>query len=82
MVLGCSLSRLQTLKILGAEVTTSCSTKNVEFCEGLGAQVIDYTKGDLITLLQGHGQLFDHVVDNVGNTLELYSQAHLFTYSI
>ncbi|PLB43208.1 putative zinc alcohol dehydrogenase [Aspergillus steynii IBT 23096] len=76
---GVGTFAIQIARILGAGVTVSCSTSNVEFCRGLGAQVIDYTKGDLIDLLQEHGQMFDHVVDNVGATPELYSHAHLFT---
>ncbi|OQE18610.1 hypothetical protein PENSTE_c017G09280 [Penicillium steckii] len=76
---GVGIFAIQIARILGADMTVSCSTRNVEYCQELGAQVIDYTKGDLITLLQEYGQLFDHVVDNVGTTPELYSHAHLFT---
>ncbi|PYI07559.1 putative zinc alcohol dehydrogenase [Aspergillus sclerotiicarbonarius CBS 121057] len=76
---GVGIFAIQIARILGAEVTVSCSTRNKEFCQGLGAHVIDYTQGDLIGLLQEHGQMFDHVVDNVGTTPELYSHAHLFT---
>ena len=76
---GVGIFAIQIAKILGAEVTTSCSTRNIEFCQGLGAQVIDYTQGNLIDLLVNNGEIFDHIVDIIGNTSDLYRFAHLFT---
>ncbi|PWY72152.1 putative zinc alcohol dehydrogenase [Aspergillus sclerotioniger CBS 115572] len=76
---GVGIFAIQIAKILGAEVTTSCSTRNIEFCQGLGAQVIDYTQGNLIDLHRENGQTFDHIVDKIGDTPDLYRFAHLIT---
>ncbi|PYH88331.1 NAD(P)-binding protein [Aspergillus ellipticus CBS 707.79] len=77
---GVGIFAIQIARVLGAEVTVTCSTRNVEFCRGLGAQrVIDYTQGDLVELLVRNGVMFDHVVDNVGADARLYQRAELFT---
>jgi NADPH:quinone reductase-like Zn-dependent oxidoreductase len=70
---------IQIAKLLGAEVTTTCSTANIELCKELGADVvIDYKKEDLLQVLQSKGQIFDLVVDNVGTPAELYKECHSF----
>ena len=54
---------VQIAKILGAEVTGVCSTRNAEMVRGIGADhVIDYTREDFT--LSGP---YDLVFDNVGN---------------
>jgi NADPH:quinone reductase-like Zn-dependent oxidoreductase len=54
----------QIAKSYGADVTGVCSTRNVDLVRSLGADyVIDYTKEDFTKT----GQLYDLVVDNVGN---------------
>ncbi|KAI1374928.1 zinc-binding oxidoreductase [Hypoxylon crocopeplum] len=59
---------VQFAKILSAKVTTTCSTVNVELCQALGAdEVIDYKKTDVINALKEGGQVYDLVVDNVGD---------------
>jgi NADPH:quinone reductase-like Zn-dependent oxidoreductase len=70
---------IQFAKAMGSEVTTSCSTRNIELCKSLGAdEVIDYTKEDLIAKLKSKGQYFDLVVDNVGLPSPLYKEADHF----
>jgi NADPH:quinone reductase-like Zn-dependent oxidoreductase len=61
---GVGTYAVQIAKVLGAEVTAVCSTRNVEMVKSLGADhVIDYTKErPTQTNLQ-----FDLIVDNVGN---------------
>lgn len=70
---------IQFAKVLGAEVTATCSTRNVQLCQDLGADVIDYTQGNLLDTLKQKGTVFDHIVDNVGNSPDLYKFAHLYT---
>jgi NADPH:quinone reductase-like Zn-dependent oxidoreductase len=55
---------VQIAKIMGAEVTAVCSTKNVETIRSIGADhVIDYTHEDFT---QG-GPRYDLIMDNVGS---------------
>ena len=55
---------VQLAKVLGAEITGVCSTKNVEFIHSLGADhVIDYTRQDI----HKHKSKYDLVVDIHGN---------------
>ncbi|KAI0900083.1 zinc-binding oxidoreductase [Annulohypoxylon nitens] len=59
---------IQFAKALSADVTTTCSTTNVELCRTLGADhVIDYKKTDVLKALIESGQVFDLAVDNVGD---------------
>ncbi len=54
---------IQIAKHFGAHVAATCSTRNVELVESLGAdQVIDYTKQDYAEVLSEQ----DLVVDNLG----------------
>lgn len=70
---------IQFAKIAGCHVTTSCSTRNIEFCKSLGAdEVVDYTKGNVATALKEGGRMFDHVVDNVGTNQELVWRCYEF----
>lgn len=70
---------IQIAKIVGAHVTVSCSSRNVELVKSLGADgVLDYIKSPLLAQLQACPK-FDHVVDNVFNDPGLYFQAHTYT---
>jgi NADPH:quinone reductase-like Zn-dependent oxidoreductase len=76
---GTGTFSIQIAKILGCEVTTTCSTGNIALVRELGAdEVIDYTKVDLIEVLTGKGQVFDLVLDNVGAPADLYEKCPSF----
>ncbi|MEL6770546.1 MAG: NAD(P)-dependent alcohol dehydrogenase [Bacteroidota bacterium] len=54
---------VQVAKVLGAEVTGVCSTRNVDLVRSLGAdRVIDYTRGNVFA----DGTRYDVVLDCVG----------------
>jgi NADPH:quinone reductase-like Zn-dependent oxidoreductase len=54
---------IQIAKHFGAIVTTTCSTRNVEYCRSLGADVvIDYTEGDFAALVKDQ----DYALDLLG----------------
>lgn len=68
---------VQIAKLLGCQVTTSCSTAKAQLCKDLGAdKVIDYKKSRVLEELTKDGQVYSLVVDNVGGTVsELYRNA-------
>jgi NADPH:quinone reductase-like Zn-dependent oxidoreductase len=58
---------VQFAKMHGATVAAVCSTRNVDFVRGLGADVvIDYTRGDPLDEAAKHGP-FRVVVDTIGS---------------
>lgn len=70
---------IQFAKMKGAEVTTTCSTGNVELCKGLGAdKVLDYKKMDLVSELEKGGPVYDIFVDNAGSPGGLYERSDKF----
>jgi NADPH:quinone reductase-like Zn-dependent oxidoreductase len=63
---GVGAFAIQIARQRGAEVWTTCSARNVEFCRGLGAyQTIDYTREDFTAT----GPMFDVVFDTVGGAV-------------
>jgi NADPH:quinone reductase-like Zn-dependent oxidoreductase len=65
---GVGTFAVQLGKILGAHVTGVCSTRNVEFVRGLGAdEVIDYTRASVSSA----GQRYDVILDAVGTRYSL-----------
>lgn len=61
---GVGTFAVQIAKVLGAEVTGVCSTRNVDMVRSIGAdRVIDYTREDFT---QG-GRKFDLILDQVAN---------------
>lgn len=74
---GTGVFGIQIAKIVGCHVTTTCSTRNVELCKSLGADVVlDYTKGNVFQALKASNVSFDHAVDNVGSNEELVWKCH------
>ena len=61
---GVGMFAVQIARAMDAEVTGVCSTANVEFVHGLGAEhVIDYRREDATA----SGKHYDVIIDNVGN---------------
>jgi NADPH:quinone reductase-like Zn-dependent oxidoreductase len=70
---------IQFAKAMGAEITTSCSTGNIELCRQLGADyVIDYRKQDVLKSVKAMGRVFDLFVDNVGDNPAMYKSCSEF----
>ncbi len=63
---------VQLLKLWGAEVAATCSTHNVEFVAGCGAdRVIDYTKEDYARILRDVDLVYDTVGDDEERALSV-----------
>ena len=63
---GVGAFAIQIARQRGAEVWTTCSARNAEFCRSLGAyQTIDYTQEDFTAT----GPIFDVVLDSVGGAV-------------
>jgi alkaline phosphatase D len=76
---GTGVFGIQIAKALGCQVTTSCSTPNVQLCKSLGAdEVIDYKTTDIVKALSSPGSSFSLVVDNVGTPGNLYRASKAF----
>ncbi|KAL4900653.1 hypothetical protein BDW74DRAFT_182489 [Aspergillus multicolor] len=76
---GCGVFAIQIAKMLGCHVTTTCSSRNVQLVESLGAdEVLDYTKIDVAETLKAKGLVFDHVIDHIGLPANLYAESHYF----
>jgi NADPH:quinone reductase-like Zn-dependent oxidoreductase len=61
---------IQIARLRGAEVWTTCSAGNADFCAGLGAaRVVDYRKEDFSQL----GRIFDAVLDTQGGAVHRLS---------
>ncbi|MFM2042529.1 MAG: hypothetical protein RLY86_1105 [Pseudomonadota bacterium] len=59
---------IQIAKQRGAHVATTCSTRNVEFCRSLGADVVvDYTAQDFAEVLKD----YDYAIDQLGGEVSL-----------
>ncbi|KAJ4341954.1 Reticulon-4-interacting protein 1, mitochondrial [Ascochyta clinopodiicola] len=76
---GTGVMAIQIAKAMGLNVTTSCSTANVELCKSLGAdEVLDYKKGSIVDQLKAQGKPFDVILDNVGNPTNLYKASNKY----
>ena len=65
---GCGLYGVALAKILGATTTGICSTRNLGFVRGLGAdRVVDYTDRDAMAALREEGRQFDVIYDTVSS---------------
>jgi NADPH:quinone reductase-like Zn-dependent oxidoreductase len=63
---GVGAFAIQIARLRGAEVWTTCSARNSEFCRALGAyQTIDYSREDFAAV----GPIFDAVLDTVGGAV-------------
>ncbi|KAK7428302.1 hypothetical protein QQZ08_005199 [Neonectria magnoliae] len=77
---GVGLFGIQIAKVLGCHVTVSCSTAKATLCKETGADdIIDYKAGSVVEELKKKGQVFNLIVDNVGNSPpNLYAASHNF----
>ncbi|KAL4964618.1 NAD(P)-dependent alcohol dehydrogenase [Aspergillus stella-maris] len=76
---GCGVFAIQFAKMMGFHITTTCSTRNIELVQSLGAdEVLDYIKTDVTIALKSKGLVFDHVIDHIGLPQNLYSESHHF----
>jgi NADPH:quinone reductase-like Zn-dependent oxidoreductase len=63
---GVGAFAIQIARLRGAEVWTTCSARNAQFCRSLGAyQTIDYTGEDFTAT----GPIFDVVLDSIGGAV-------------
>jgi NADPH:quinone reductase-like Zn-dependent oxidoreductase len=76
---GTGVAAVQMAKILGYNVTASCSTANIELVKSLGADtVLDYTSAPINDQLKDRGVMFDLILDNVGTPANLYRASNAF----
>lgn len=76
---GTGVAAVQIAKILGYDVTASCSTANVDLVKSLGADlVLDYTSAPIVEQLKDTGAMFDLILDNVGSPADLYRVSSQF----
>lgn len=76
---GVGTYQIQIAKALGCHVTAVCSGANVELCKFLGAdEVLDYRTTDIVAHLSRQGTQYDHIVDNVFNSADLYWNCHKY----
>ena len=76
---GVGTYQIQIAKAMGCHVTTTCSGANVDLCKSLGAEeVIDYRTTDVVAHLSRQGTQYDHIVDNVFNSADLYWSCHKY----
>lgn len=74
---GTGMFGIQIAKAAGCEVTTTCSSANVDFCKSLGADtVIDYRTENVVDALKRSGTEYDLIVDNVFADSNLYWDSH------
>ncbi|KGO78483.1 Alcohol dehydrogenase, C-terminal [Penicillium italicum] len=70
---GAGSRGVQFAKAMDARVVTSCSGSAIDMCKELGVdEVFNYRQSDVIADLKTRVATFDLVVDNVGNTSDLY----------
>jgi NADPH:quinone reductase-like Zn-dependent oxidoreductase len=61
---------IQIARLHGAEVWTTCSARNADWCHSLGAhRTVDYAREDFT----GAGRIFDAVLDTLGGTVHARS---------
>ncbi|KAL6095876.1 rtn4ip1 [Pungitius sinensis] len=78
---GVGTFSIQLLKAWGAHVTVTCSQNAEGLVRGLGAdEVVDYTAGDSLELLQTM-EKFDVILDNVGGGTEEWAMGLLKPWS-
>lgn len=70
---------IQFAKLMGAEVSVSCSGASKELATGLGAEhVLDYTQMDIVEGLRSVGPVYDLFIDAVGVPASLYKESEHF----
>jgi len=72
---------VQLLKLWGAKVAATCSTRNLEFVRSLGAEtVIDYTKEDFGRVLRDVDVVYDTVGENEARALSVLKSGTKASY--
>lgn len=72
---------IQLLKAWGAEVATTCSTRNVNLAHHLGAdKVIDYTRGDFASALHDYDVVLNTVIGYEKRSLSVLKRFGNATY--
>lgn len=76
---GVGTFAVQIAKVMGCHVTVSAVAEKHDKCREIGAdECVDYKSVNVIEYLKGVGQVFDLVVDNVGEPAEMYREADAF----